>query len=225
MLHTEIICDDAITWLNQYETQKGDSYLASLPDVSEFSGLKLEEWKKWFIETATLILNKTDSKSVTIFYQTDIKYEGEWVDKAFLCQLAAHQLKIPQLFHKVICRIPPGKTTFGRPSYSHILAFSKELKIDTRFSTPDVLPNMGEKTWERGMGIEACLFIADFLKKETKTLRLIHPFCGEGLMLKVANKYGFDGLGIEKSRRRANIARSLVIDLDSREINKRNSID
>jgi len=216
MAHTEIICDDAILWLNQYQSNKGESIIASLPDVSEFSGMDIEDWKKWFIETSALILSKTDPDSVTLFYQTDIKHQGVWIDKAFLCQLAAHQLNISQLFHKVICRIPAGKTTFGRPSYSHILAFSKNQKINSALSTPDVIPSMGEKTWERGMGVEACLFIKDFLLRETNTHTLIHPFCGEGLMLQIANKSGINGIGIEKSKRRALKARSIVFDLDTK---------
>ena len=72
-------------------------------------------------------------------------------------------------------------------------------------------PDIGDKTWERGMGLEACLMIGKFIKEQTNTKTLINPFCGQGSMLAVANKFGLSAIGIERSVKRAELARVLTI--------------
>ena len=183
-----------------------------MPDISEFHGYSLEAWKEWFINTAKLVLSRTPNEGVTIFYQSDIKVDGIWVDKAYLCQKAAESLGHELIWHKIICRIQPGKTSFGRPSYSHILCFSKSFRfLDLGKSTPDVIPDIGEKTWERGMGLEACIMIGKFIAEQTTTRTLVHPFCGQGSMIAVANGLGLSAIGIERSPKRAEIARTLAV--------------
>lgn len=207
-----VFCDDALEWLKKSEIKPGTSVIASMPDISEFTGMPLEKWKEWFENTAELVLSKTWEDGVTIFYQSDIKYEGEWVDKAYLCQKMAEKLGHKLLWHKIICRVKPGYATFGRPAYSHILCFSKNFRIhDLTKSTPDVIPDIGDKTWERGMGLEACQMIAKFLSEQTNTKTLVHPFCGQGGMLAMANHYGLDAVGIERSPKRADLARIMQV--------------
>ena len=183
-----------------------------MPDISEFHGHSLEMWKEWFINTAKLVLSRTPNQGVTIFYQSDIKVEGVWVDKAYLCQKAAESLGHELIWHKIICRIKPGQTSFGRPSYSHVLCFSKGFRfLDLGKSTPDVIPDIGEKTWERGMGLEACIMIGKFIAEQTTTRTLVHPFCGQGSMIAVANGLGLSAIGIERSPKRAEMARTLAV--------------
>jgi hypothetical protein len=210
-----VICSDAIQWLKDNPVNEG-SLVASLPDISEFPKFTLEQWKEWFVSTAKLILHSTPADGFTFFYQTDIKSEGVWVDKAFLCQKAAEQVGHELLWHKIICRAPAGATTFGRPAYSHILCFSKNLRADAAKSTADVIPNMGEKTWERGMGYEACQMIARFTKNNAPSPLLIHPFCGEGGMLAVANQEGLSAIGIERSPKRAERAQLMQVSSEGR---------
>ncbi len=207
----QVFCEDALFWLKNHETQEGESYVASMPDISEFPGLTLEQWKNWFIEMACLILSRCPDLGVTVFYQSDIKYEGEWVDKAYLCQKAAEALGHKLLWHKIVCRSPAGTTTFGRPAYSHIVCFSKKFTVDVAKSTPDVLLHIGEKTWQRGMGLGAALMIARFMKEEVGTKTLVNPFCGEGSMLVAANAYQMDSVGVERSLKRAEKARKLSL--------------
>jgi len=126
MSQREVIVEDAIHWLKNPKDISHFSSVASLPDISEFPQLSLNQWKEWFVTTAGLIFQNTSDEGVTIFFQSDIKWEGEWVDKAYLCQKAAEQQGSQLLWHKIICRSPAGTTTFGRPSYSHILCFSKK---------------------------------------------------------------------------------------------------
>lgn len=210
-------CDDAIEWLTNSPVLEGCSLVASMPDISEFPKFTLTEWKEWFISTAKLILSKTPDEGVCFFYQSDIKHENVWVDKAYLVQKAAEELGVELLWHKVVCRFPAGTITFGRPAYSHMLCFSKKLRPDLAKSTADVLPDIGDKTWERGMGLEACQVIAKFVATQTQTKTLVHPFCGEGGMLAVASSHGLDTIGIERSPKRAEKARRMQISADGKE--------
>jgi hypothetical protein len=205
---------DAIEWLKTADIPSDSSILGSLPDISEFPTMTLPQWKKWFTETAELLLSRTPDDGVTLFYQSDIKVDGTWVDKAYLCQKAAENLGHELLWHKVLCRAPAGVITMGRPAYSHLLCFSKKFRVDISKSQPDVLPDLGEKTWERGMGLNACLLIGKFLSEQTKTKTLINPFCGQGSMLATANAFGLNAIGIEKSPKRAEKARQITLSKD-----------
>ena len=211
----KVFCADAIQWLKDNTITEG-SLVASLPDISEFQQSSLVQWKQWFTDTARLVLSSTPSNGLTFFYQTDIKWEGTWVDKGYLCQKAAEEVGHQLLWHKVICRAPAGTITFGRPAYSHILCFSKDLRVDPAKSTADVIPGMGEKTWERGMGYEACQMIARFIKSQATAPILIHPFCGEGGMLAVANQEGLSAIGIERSPKRAERAQAMKVSQDGK---------
>ncbi|MBC7711872.1 MAG: SAM-dependent methyltransferase [Rhizobacter sp.] len=213
----EVLCADALVWLESQskESLAGSSLVASMPDISEFNNYTLEQWKEWFTNTASLIMSRTPDDGVVVFYQSDIKYEGTWVDKAYLVQKAAEQNDLALLWHKIVCRVDPGVVTFGKPAYSHILCFSKNIRLhDMSRSTPDVIPELGEKTWVRGMGLENCLMIANFIATQTKSKKVVHPFCGEGSLLAAAEKKGLNSLGIERSPKRADKARRLKISDD-----------
>lgn len=216
-MNREVFCDDAIEWLNQGHIPQDASLIASMPDISEFPKYTLTEWKEWFTSTAKLILEKTPENGVSVFYQSDIKQESIWVDKAYLVQRAAEEVGSELLWHKIVCRFPAGTITFGRPAYSHVLCFSKKFRPDLSKSTADVIPVIGEKTWERGMGLEACQMIAKFIARETQSKTLIHPFCGEGGMLAAANSHGLNAIGIERSPKRVEKARRMEISSDGKE--------
>ena len=190
--------------------------ITSMPDYSEFSSqdpaMSLEDWKSWFTRAASLVLSRCSDEGVTIFFQTDIKKDGTWVDKGYLCQKAAEELGHSLLWNKVVCRTAPGSVTYGRPSYSHMLCFSKNVRADVALSTMDVLPRAGETTWTRGMGLEACLAACRFVLESTATRTVVDPFCGHGTLLAVANSLGMDAIGVELGRKRANKARALTMD-------------
>lgn len=209
-----VYCEDALSWLEKSQVLDGCSTVASLPDISEFTSYSLEQWSQWFINAAALIISKTPAELVSIFYQSDIKFEGAWVDKSYLCQKAAEQEGARLLWHKIACRAQPGQATYGRTGYSHVLCFSKKLRLDHKLSTADVLPDLGEKTWERGMGLNACIQIAKFIREQTTSTTLVNPFCGQGSMLAVANAYGLTAIGLERSASRAEIAKNLEVDLE-----------
>lgn len=213
-------CGDAIEWLNSQDKCENASIVASMPDISEFGNYTLAQWKEWFVNTAVLIMSRCPDDGVSVFYQSDIKYEGVWVDKAYLVQKAAESVGLELLWHKIVCRVPPGIATFGKPAYSHILCFSKNIRLlDMSKSTPDVIPDLGEKTWVRGMGLENCLMITKFIATHTNSKKVVHPFCGEGSILAAANYNGLEAFGIERSPKRAEKARTLQISADKKWVN------
>ena len=122
------------------------------------------------------------------------------------------------LWHKVVCRAAPGNITFGRPAYSHLLCFSRGLRLDLSKSTADVLPQAGEVTWTRGMGVQACLAACRYVLENTSTRTIVDPFCGHGSVLAVANWLGLDAVGVELSRKRAKKARALQMPLGDSEL-------
>lgn len=204
---------DGPAWLASRPLPPGHAVVTSLPDLSELSPLSLQDWRAWFIETAALICRQLDPDAVAVFYQTDIKHEGRWIDKAYLVSRGAEDAGSGLLWHRTVCRAPPGTTTFGRPAYAHLLAFSRALRLEPGQSAPDVLPGTGTMPWPRAMGVDVCAHVASFLLKHTTCRTVVDPFCGMGTMLAVANAYGLDAVGVERSRKRAERARELEIDI------------
>ncbi|HTJ47347.1 MAG TPA: hypothetical protein VL463_34850 [Kofleriaceae bacterium] len=184
--------------------------VTSLPDVSEVAQ-PLDDWRAWFVDTVALACRAVADASVAIFFQTDIKQGGVWIDKAHLVHTGADRAGSALLWHKIVCRAPAGTTTFGRPAYAHMLCFSRALRLPPGRSSPDVLPALGDMPWVRAMGTAACDAAARFLLAETSCRVVVDPFCGVGTMLAVANAHDLDAIGVELSRRRAARARALVI--------------
>lgn len=199
-----------MAWLKAQPVLSGCSFITSLPDVSEL-GISLSAWTEWFVSAAELVLARCPPDGVAIFFQTDVKKEGAWIDKGYLVAKAADRAGARTLWHKIVCRAAAGSTTFGRPAYSHMLCFSHGLKIDLARASPDVLPEAGEMTWTRGMGVKACIAACRFVLQSTPTRTVVDPFCGKGTALAVANAMGLDAVGVELSKKRARQARNLQL--------------
>jgi len=207
-----IHCEDALAWLAARPRLEGCSIITSLPDASELPALGgPEAWERWFEDAAALVLSRCPDEGVAIFFQSDVKRGGRWVDKGRLVQRAAEREGVPLLFHQIVCRVPPGSVTRGRAGYSHLLGFSRGARFDLRHATADVLPEAGETTWTRGMGARACRAACSFVLRHTATRTVVDPFCGHGTVLAVANAMGLDAVGVEIARKRARRARSLVL--------------
>lgn len=206
-------CCDAVEWLkSQSFALEGCSFITSMPDISELQGhqqLSVADYKSWFISTAQLVLSACPDNGVAIFFQTDIKVNDTWLDKAYLVQRAAEDTGHALLWHKVVCRVAAGTATYGRPSYHHLQCFSKGVRVPAAASTPDVLPAAGETTWTRGMGTAACTAACSFVRSHTSTGTVVDPFCGHGTVLAVANQLGLNAIGVEISMKRAKQARKL----------------
>ncbi len=198
-------CGDGVAWLAAASLD-GCAVVTSMPDHSEMT-LGFDGWRAWFIDTAALICRRLPDEGVAIFYQTDVKWEGRQVDKGYLVSRGAEIAGSACLFHKIVCRTAPGGVTYGRPAYAHLLAFSRDRRLEPGRSTADVLPRLGDMPWARAMGVDACTAAARFLVAEQAATTVVDPFCGHGTMLAVANQHGLDAIGVELSRKRAEKAR------------------
>lgn len=184
--------------------------MTSLPDVSEV-GLALPVWREWFLGAVQLVVASVPEESAAIFFQSDIKRDGAWIDKGALVTRAAEDAGARVLFHKIVCRRPPGMLTAGRPGFTHLIAVSRAMKCPDVLPIPDVIVDAGPQKWVRAMGVRAAAQAVRFAKDHVNAKLIFDPFCGVGTVLAVANTLGLDALGVEKARKRAEQARGLAI--------------
>lgn len=213
MARREVHQTDGVEWLRQARLGPDHAIVTSLPDLSGLAALTFTEWRAWFIDTAALVCDRIAPDAVAIFYQTDIKHEGRWIDKGHLVHLGADRSNAHCVWHKVVCRKPPGGVTFGRPAFGHWMAFSRELRLEPRVSTADVVPELGTMTWSRATPMTVAVGSCVFVRKHTACRTVVDPFCGVGTILACANDHGLDAIGIELSTRRARKARKLTFPL------------
>lgn len=201
---------DGVAWLASTDLDGSAAIVTSLPDVSEV-GMDLARWRSWFEDTVALACSRVADTSVAIFYQTDIKLEGRWIDKGYLVSRGAERADSQLLWHRIVCRFKAGTVTMGRPTYSHFMCFSRGLSLPSDESAADVLPDPGDMPWARAMGTSACRAAVRFIKRHTRCTTIVDPFCGHGTMLAVANAHGLDAVGVELSAKRARKAEALVL--------------
>lgn len=202
---------DALAWLDGHRASPGTSVITSLPDVSEMAGMDLAAWKHFFVDAARRVMRWVPDDGVAIFFQSDIRYQGAYVDKGYLVMKAADEEGLPLVWHKIVCRRPPGTIAQGRASYSHMICVSPVGRPAPARPGPDVLPDAGYMPWSRAMGETACRVACRFLSEETGTRIVVDPFCGQGSALAVANAFGFEAVGVDLSPARCRHARGLVL--------------
>ena len=200
-----IHCQDAIPWL--HKQKKLDSIVTSIPEMDEVK-LPFNEYIEWFRNAAHLCLEAVKDKGYCIFLQTDRKYKG-WVDKSYLISDEAHKLGIRMIWHKIALRTEVGKTDLFRPTYSHMLCYSKEGAIG--IPVTDVIQR-GDVTYANGFGIDAVKLVIQFLKKH-KIKSVVDPFVGSGTVVAVANAMGLNAVGVDIDKKQCAKAKVLQIDV------------
>lgn len=206
-----IVQADALAWMEANAPEPFASVVTSLPDVSEVP-LDLDAWKAWFVDAARRVIRWVPEAGVAIFYQSDIRQRGAWIDKGHLVMRAADEERAAVIWHKIVCRQPPGTIALGRPSYSHMICVTRGATWPLRRPGPDVIADAGFAPWSRAMGVNACRVACRFLREETSTRVVVDPFCGRGTVLAVANQMGFAALGVDISAKRCRAARALELD-------------
>lgn len=218
MPQREVHHGDALAWLGARESLTGASVVTSLPDASELPALAFPAWQRWFEDAAALVASRVPDDGVAIFFQTDIREGGLWIDKGAMVSRGAERAGLGLLFHSIVCRLPPGTLTFGRPAYSHMLGFGRGPRprpaTARARARADVLPGTGDKPGSKSMGVAACVAACNFILAETPTRTVVDPFCGHGTVLAVANALGMDAIGVDISTRMVRKARALGIELD-----------
>lgn len=207
----EVHCADALPWMRARGCLAGACAVTSLPDVSEL-GVALPAWRAWFLEAVALVVDAVPDESAALFFQSDIKRDGAWIDKGALVVRAAEDAGARVLFHKIVARRPPGLTTAGRPGYTHLIAVSRAFRCPDVLPIPDIIVDPGRQPWVRAMGVRAAATAVRFARDTVGARVILDPFCGVGTVLAVANTLGLDAVGVEKARKRAELARTLQID-------------
>jgi hypothetical protein len=202
---------DSSVWLARNPATEGMSVITSLPDISELPGIAIAEYTQWFKARVAQILEWLPTSGVAIFYQSDVKLNGVWLDKSYLVLAAGESTTTSLLWRKVVCRKPVGTESLGRPGFTHMLALSRTVPRTTRVLGPDVLPSAGTMGWSRAMGAAACHLACRYLRAESATTTVVDPFCGRGDLLAVAESYGFSSLGIDISAKRCRAARGATL--------------
>ena len=213
----EVHCAEAIAWMRERGCIAGACAVTSLPDVSEV-GLALPAWRSWFLDAVGRVVDSVPAASAAIFFQSDIKRDGAWIDKGAMVVRAAEDAGAHVLFHKIVCRRPPGLLTLGRPGYTHFIAVSRAMVCPDVLPIPDIIVDAGRLTWVRAMGLRAAAQAVRFARDHARATTIFDPFCGVGTVLAVANAFGMDAVGVELARKRADESRRLTIrasDLDA----------
>jgi hypothetical protein len=201
---------DGVAWLRAAALPADHAIVTSLPDLSELPAGGVPAWRAWFEDAAELACRAVADDGLAIFFQTDAKHDGRWIDKAYLVQRGAERAGAHLLWHKVVCRVPPGRITFGRPAYAHLLCLSRARRLPPGRATADVLPGLGAMPWARAMGVDVCRAVVRFLRAEG-VATVVDPFCGVGTILAAANEAGLAAIGVELSRKRAARARAFAL--------------
>jgi hypothetical protein len=209
-----IVQAEALAWLDANPAPPDAAVITSLPDLSELPGSDLTSWRAWFVDAARRVIRWVPAEGVAIFYQSDIRHHGAWIDKGFLVMRAAEDEGAGVVWHKIVCRKPPGTISFGRPSYSHMICVTRTPRGPGRQPGPDVLPDAGFMPWSKAMGVAACREACTYARDEVAARVVVDPFCGRGTVLAVANAMGLDAIGVDLGESRCRAARSLVVKLD-----------
>lgn len=208
----EIICADAIAWMQARGRIDGACAVTSLPDVSEI-GKTLPVWREWFQHAARLVMDSVPDDSAALFFQSDIKRDGVWIDKGALVIRAVEGAGARMLFHKIVCRRPPGMLTQGRPGFTHLIAVSRSMKCPDTLPIPDVITDAGRSLWVRAMGVRAAAHAVRFARDQVGAKLIFDPFCGVGTIPAVANALGLDALGVELAKKRCEQSRGQSVKL------------
>jgi hypothetical protein len=200
---------EAVAWLKAQGTLAGASVVTSLPDVSELPRLGFEGWRRWFEEAAAAVMASVPPEGVAIFFQSDIRHAGLWVDKGAMATRGAERAGGHLLFHRMVCRLAAGTLSTGRATYSHLLGFAPVPRPPSSRPRADVIPDAGFVPGKKAMGVNACLEACRFVLQETPTRTIVDPFCGWGTVLAVANTLGLDAVGVDLSARMCRRARAL----------------
>ena len=84
---------DGVAWLRAAALPEDAAIVTSLPDHSELPALGFAGWRAWFVETAALACSRVSDTGVVVFYQTDVKHEGVWIDKGYLVSRGAEEAR------------------------------------------------------------------------------------------------------------------------------------
>lgn len=198
-------CADAIPWLR--ERREVGSIITSLPDQIE-TDMTPWEWRKWFVEAIALCMKAASAEAVTVIYQTDRKVDGKICSKAELIFVAAELAGVECLWHKIVLRRKVGGVDLFRPTYSHMIAFSKEAKPGR--ATPDVMERGGQ-FYKNAIGFIPAKVALELAQRCDH--RVVDPFCGRGTIPILADQMDMEAIGSDIDPGQIREAQGLLAEL------------
>lgn len=204
----DIICDDAFRWLQKQRDDSLDTVVTGIPDLDEIeklnqSEMSIDDYTTFFRKAVSLVMRKVRSDQYVIFMQTDRKMKGQWIDKSYLANTVADDLQLKLLWHKIIQN--RMGTYLQRPTYTHLLAYSKTEGPGEAF--PDII-SCGQHLYKNGSSPNATCHIMNFLKKKN-IHNVIDPFTGRGTIPYIASLFDINSTGIDIDPEQCNHARAL----------------
>ena len=188
--------------------------VTSLPDVSELPALGFAGWRRWFEEAAELTMRSVPDEGVAIFFQSDIRHAGRWVDKGHLCARAAERAGMNLLFHHIVCRKPPGTATFGRASYAHLLAFSRQVLPPPAAPASTCCPTAGRVPGRKAMGRRGLLpGLPVHPRRDPHPAAWSTPSAAGAPCWRWPTPWACEAVGVDTSARMCRRARALTVGL------------
>ena len=199
-----IINTDAIEYLSAVQSM--DHVVTGICDMNETGMTDIDEYISFFRRIASMILEKTTG--YCIFIQTDRKYKGTTISKSNLLIELAKSIGVPLMWHKIVLRRDVDKTDLHRPTYSHMLCFSRSRRPGK--ASPDVIP-VSKSLYSNGTPFEAAIRAVRFIKENNRVGNtIVDPFVGRGTIVSVARDYGFDAIGIDIDANQCLITENLL---------------
>jgi DNA modification methylase len=190
----KVIHADALDWLDKQRDSSIPNIFTGIPDMDEVN-LSFEDYVKFFTDCVDKIFSKAHPDGYTIFVQTDRKINRSWFDKSALITSISKEYGFKMVWHKIVLLRDADSTDLHRPTYSHMLGYTKT--ASTGSATPDViLPSA--RLYKNGTPMAAVERGIEFISKYSKSPKVVvDPFVGRGTVLAVANKYGLDAVGVD----------------------------
>lgn len=201
----QIICQDALKWLQNQSDRSIPNIVTGIPDMSEVN-MTPQKYLLFVRKTIDLFFRKIDPKGYVLLQMTDRKYQKTWIDKSYLAQKIAEEHQISLRWHKLILLRPVGSTHIQRPTYQHYLCFSYQSGPGE--ATPDVTM-CGKKSYKNASCPNGTKHAIQFIKRYSPFNMIVDPFVGRGTTLIEAQKQrGLEGLGIDLDRKQCVIAKA-----------------
>lgn len=204
----EIICTDSLKWLKSQPVGSLPNVVTGICDQNEMGKITMKEYTVFFEKIASQIFEKLGDGCYAIFIQTDRKWDRRWLDKSYVLTSLARKYGYKTIWHKIVLHRPVGSIHLQRPTYAHMLCYSKE--GTTGAGTPDVLPP-GKKLYTNGTPLNAAEASIKFVKRYSKVKKVLDPFVGRGTIVAVAEKHGLPSIGIDISHEQCEHARKLNV--------------
>lgn len=191
----QVFCQDGIEWCLRNKN-KFQAVVTSIPEMTELD-VDEKAYIRFFRRATSAVLKTLTSKGYAIFIQTDRKHHG-LIDKSYLLTDEAVKLGFRTMFHKIALIKNVGMVDLHKPTYSHMVCFSKEGTPGS--ATPDVLYR-GDSLYKHGAGINAVSFCLTYLSDKGIDF-VVDPFVGQGTTLIVAKTLKFKGgIGVDIDRK------------------------